>query len=298
MATEKNKNGIEARDRFIPSENDNKDKVNDNNTNKSRAIKILIGVLVLLVIALIITVIVISVNSKDSSSTSSFSTCSKTTSLKAKYTKSHDLYRDLSEDELVKVRDYILNVASLNVTPYKDASVKTNYIFLIELQNPIKDDAIAYLDGKGSKPSRVANVIIFKGAVSPPIVEEILVYLDTPMKHKPNTFLTNRPIPYHARPTNKVGGAVLVKIINNFGKKAHDILKESFGGYAITDCADKCLTYGPMSPSAIPNSNELICFVWFQRNVPGFSVQPVGLELIIQGEGNDGSKWKTKVSSS
>ena len=295
MATEKSENGKDVRDRFIPSaesDNDNQNKAKDSNTTKSRAIKVLIGILVLLVIALVIAVIVISVNNPKISSSS---TCSKASPLKAKYVKSHDLYRDLSKKELLQVRDYILSVASLNVMPYKDASITTNYIFLIELQNPIKDEAIAYLDNKGPKPSRVANVIIFKGAVSPPIVEEILVYLDAPMKHQPNKFLTNRSIPYHARPTNKIGGAVLVEIIQNFGRKAHEILKESFEGYAITDCEDRCLTYGPMSPSAIPNSNELICFVWFQRNVPGFSVQPVGLELIIQGEGYDGSKWKTKV---
>ena len=163
----------------------------------------------------------------DDSQNSEFSKCRQKSTLKPSYTKSQDLYRDLSKAELRQVRDYILKVASLNVTPFENATVNSNYIFLIELQNPIKDDAIAYLDYNGPKPTRVANVILFKGAVSPPIVQEILVYFNKQMRHESNTFLTNRTIPFHARPSNKYQNAIQEKIIDDFVIRAHQV----FAGY-------------------------------------------------------------------
>ena len=263
------------------------------NTKTPWAVKVVICILVLLVVALAVALIIITVNnSKDPERLSS---CSKTSSLKANLT-SQDLYRDLSEQELLQVRDYILNVASLNVTAYEKATLNSNYIFLIELQNPIKEDAIAYLDNNGPKPTRTANVIIFKGAASPPVVEEILVHFDKPMRHELNTFLTERAIPFHARPVSKQGVNILVKILKDFGKKADQILNDLFDGYMITNCSDQCFTYRFYGPSAMPKpSKEVVTYIWLTRNVPGMVVQPVGLELLIQGEGHDGSQWKTRV---
>ena len=266
-------------------------------TTTSRAVKLLICILVLIVIGLAIAIIIIAVN--NSRHSDQLSSCPKTSSLKRNYRlKSQDLYRDLSQHELLQVRNYILNDASLNVTPHEKATLNSNYIFLIELQNPIKDDAIAYLDQNETKPIRVANVIIFKGRASPPVVEEILVYFDKPMRHELNTLLTNRTIPFHARPTSKQGEAILDEIVNDFGRNTNQILKELFEDYVIIDCIDQCLQYGFYGPSAVPDSNELISHIWFLRNVPGAALQPIGLELLIQGEGFDGSKWKTRVRNS
>ncbi len=255
-----------------------------------RTVKVIICILALLVIGLAVAIIIIAVNnSKDSDSTAS---CAKTSSLKPKYTKSKDLYRDLSEAELLQVRDYILNVVSLNVTPFEKATVNSNYIFLIELQNPIKDDAIAYLDRNGPKPTRVANVIIFKGAVSPPVIEEILVYFEKPMRHELNTILTNNTIPFHARPPNSLEYARMHEIVNDFGEKAHDILDESYDGFTIANCTDRCLTYSDTGPTSMFSSNEHHAFIWFFRAVDGAYLHPVGLELLVQREGTDVSKWK------
>ena len=244
---------------------------------------------------LVVALVIVSVNKSDDSPNSSISSCAQTFTFKAKYTRSKDLYRDLSKDELLQVRDYILNVPSLNLTAYEEATVNSNYIFLIELQNPIKDEAIAYLDHNGKKPTRAANVVIFKGAATPPIIEEILVYFDTPMRHKPNTLLTDRTIPIHARPFNKRSEAIFVDIVNKFGEKAHQILNESFGGYVITNCTTCCLTFLVTGPSAVDDSKELITRIWFLRDIPGKILQPVDLELWIQGEGIDGSKWRMRV---
>jgi hypothetical protein len=101
--------------------------------------------LVLIIVGLVAALVVVSINKSDDtddSRNSEFSSCSQKTTLKPQYTKSQDLYRDLSKDELIQVRNYILNVASLNVTPFEKATINSNHVFLIELQNPNKGDAI------------------------------------------------------------------------------------------------------------------------------------------------------------
>ena len=284
-----------------------KSEVEKKNASPAVAYKIMIFILVLIILGLVAALIAVSVKKSDATDDSKNSTFSPYSQkhtqlyiwpiLQPKYTKSQDLYRDLSEAELRQVRDYILNVASLNVTPFENATVNSNYIFLIELQNPIKDDAIAYLDHNGPKPTRAANVILFKGAETPPVVEEILVYFDRPMRHEPNTLLTDRTIPFHARPANKHGNAIQEKMINDFGIKTHQVLKELFGGYVIINCTDRCLTYISLPPRPMPSSNEFRSAAWFMRSVPGITIQAVGLQLFFRGEGNNGSNWKTRVSN-
>ena len=254
-------------------------------------VKVIICLLLLLVIGLTVAIIIISVTVNNSTKHSD-TKCVTTSSLTAMYTKSQDLYRDLSKAELRQVRDYILNVASLNVTPFENATVNSNYIFLIELQNPIKDDAIAYLDHNGPKPTRVANVILFKGAVSPPVIEEVLVYFEKTLRHEVNKLLTKSIIPFHSRPPNHFEYAQIEKIMKDFGDEAHDILKESYDGFTFSNCTGRCLSYSDTGPTSMFSSNEHHSFIWILRGVEGEYLHPVGLELLIQRQGTDVRKWK------
>lgn len=255
-------------------------------TNK--ATRVIMCILALFVVGLLIAVIVLSVVNTEANST--IPSCSRASNLRPQYTKSKDLFRDLTEDEIVRVRDYVLNEPSLKVTSHELASVNSNYIFLIELQNPDKNEAIAYLDGDGPKPMRTANVL-FKGAASPPVVEEILVDFSKPMKHKVNKILTNKPIPFNTRPVNKLEEGRVDDMVSDFARKAHKILNESYDGYTFHNCTDRCLTYSLSGPATIHKSGERHSWIWFIRSVPGTYLHPVGLELLIQREGSDVSKW-------
>lgn len=249
----------------------------------------------MIIVGLLVAVIILSVDKTQSDKVlKKIPKCSADTSkLRPKfYAKSNDLYRDLTEDEILRVRDYVLNEASLNVTPHEKASLDSNYIFLIELQNPDKDEAVSYLDANGPKPVRTANVVLFKGAASPAIVEEILVRFSEPMRHEVNTILTSRPIPFNARPTNAIEMNTIDEIINDFGAKAHKILNESYDGYTIRNCTDRCLTYTESGPASIHYSGERRTWLWFLRSIPGTYLHPVGLELLIERGRNDPSKWK------
>ena len=170
-------------------------------SNLGYAIRGIIVFLVLLVLGLTIAVIVLAVENsrlQSKEDTQKIKKCPsgfRSSKLQPKYTKSEDLFRDLSEDEIIQVRDYVLNNNNLQVVAMDKASENSSFIYLIELQNPDKDEAIAYLDGDGSKPTRTANVVIFRGDKSPPYVEELLVHLNNPMTHELNTLLGKTRIP-------------------------------------------------------------------------------------------------------
>lgn len=170
-------------------------------------LKILVAVLALLSLALLIALIVVATrnNKEPVENGSSFGAddfCPETTQLTALTTvRSRGLYDDLSKDELIAVRDYIIQEPSLNVKAYEDANINDNYIYLIELQQPPKADALAYLEGNAQKPERKARVIIYNGGKNVPDVREYLVSpVDKPTKHEETTGPGQKyPIPFNSR---------------------------------------------------------------------------------------------------
>ena len=96
-------------------------------------LKILVVLLALLSLALLIALIVVATKDKtepveNGSSSGVKDFCPETTELQELTTvRSSGLYDDLSKDEIIAVRDYILSQSSLNVTPYEDAAINNNY---------------------------------------------------------------------------------------------------------------------------------------------------------------------------
>ena len=131
-------------------------------------LKILVILLALLSLALLIALIVVATKDKtepleNESSSGVKEFCPETTKLPSSPARSSGLYDDLSKDEIIAVRDYILSQSSLNVTRYEDAFINDNYIYLIELQQPPKDEALNFLDNNAPKPERKARVVIYYG---------------------------------------------------------------------------------------------------------------------------------------
>ena len=102
-----------------------------------------------------------------------------------KPSKSQGLFDDLSSQELVAVREYMLAQASLALERFDDASVSSNYIYEIQLLPPPKTAALEFIDNNGAKPEREAIVIVFLGASKSPTVEEYIVWpTSDPKQHK------------------------------------------------------------------------------------------------------------------
>ena len=259
-------------------------------------LKILVILLALLSLALLIALIVVATKDKtqpleNGSSSGVKEFCPETTKLTSSPARSSGLYDDLSKDEIIAVRDYILSHSSLNVTRYEDAFINDNYIYLIELQQPPKDEALNFLDNNASKPERKARVVIYYGGQSNPEVREFLVSpAAKPSNHLETTGPGQKyPIPFDSRPPGGKDSEVMESIIINVTKQAYELLNESFDGYTYSGCTDRCLEWSESAPGVFGLRKK---WVWFLRRLQGSYVHPVGFEIYLNIQGNDVSLWK------
>ncbi|KAL9982197.1 hypothetical protein ACROYT_G011009 [Oculina patagonica] len=262
-------------------------------------LKILVVLLALLSLALLIALIVVATKDKsepveNGSSSGVKEFCPETTELTPPATvRSRGLYDDLSREEIIAVRDYILDKSSLNVTPYEDAAINNNYIYLIELQQPPKDEALNFLDNDNAqKPERKARVVIYCGGQVNPKVREYLVRpAGNPTDHEETTGPGQKyPIPFNTRFADPKELALMEKMLKNVTKHANRLLYESYDGYTFWNCTDRCLTWGLSAPSTF-KANQRKQWIWFMRNLIGFYIHPVGFEVLLDTGGNDPSRW-------
>lgn len=279
----------------------------DKNGDKSNLIlKILLAIFVLLSLALLIALIVVATrNNEDSTaeigdSAPNIGDCPETTQLSAPSKASHgwrELYQDLSKEEIIAVRDYIIKQPSLNVTAYENANINDNYIYLIELQQPVKSEALAYLDTNNApKPARKARVVLYNGGKANPDVTEYLVSpVEKPSQHKETKGPGQKyPIPFNTRFPDPKEFDFMGKLIRNLTSHpgVDKLLKESTDGYSMLDCVKpKCLTWGSAAPSTF-KINERKTWTWLMRDLIGYYIHPVGFEMRLDTSGNDLSLWK------
>ena len=262
-------------------------------------LKIVCALLALLSLALLIALIVVVTKNKTESSENGLYTgvqgfCPETTQLTSSPARSAGLYDDLSKEEIIAVRDYILGQSALNVTPYEDATINDNYIYLIELQQPLKDKALDFLDNENApRPERAARVIIYCGGKAIPEVREYLVRpAAKPTKHNETTGPGQRyPIPFDARQPDGKENQVTERIVSTVSKQVHDLFHESYDGYTYIGCTDRCLTWSESAPGELGKRGK---WIWFMRNLQGSYVQPVGFELYLNTQGNDALLWKVE----
>lgn len=141
----------------------------------------------------------------------------------------------------------MLQGKSLNLKPNKDAILNSNSIANIRFYPPTKDEALAFLDEGKQRPERSAIVVVFRGAASPPVVEEYVVGpVSSPNKHVLLRAAGRLyPINFNERPafSPQEEKAIYSSIVLPMGVKLDRLLKESFDGYSIANCNDKCLYY-------------------------------------------------------
>ena len=261
-------------------------------------LKIICALLALLSLALFIAVCVLATKKESSTENGSFSGvqdfCPETTKLASSPARSEGLYDDLSKEEIIAVRDYILGQSALNVTPHEDAAINDNYIYLIELQQPLKDKALDFLDDENaSRPGRAARVVIYNGGKVNPDVREYLVSpAAKPSQYKETTGPGQRyPIPFDSRPLDSKEEEVMERIIVNVTTKVRDLLRDSYDGYTYSDCADRCLTWSNTAPGELGERKQ---WVWLMRDLPGFYLHPVSFEFYLDTRGSDVSLWKVE----
>lgn len=264
-------------------------------------LKILAVVFAVLSLALLIALIVVATKNKSAEPLKNGATsnglhfCPEKTPLESTIARSADLYNDLSKDEIIAVRNYVLNRPDMNITSFDEAKINDNYIYLIELQQPPKTEALNFIDNNGPLPERSARVVIYMGGEVPPVVREFLV---SPAK-KPNKIQQTTgpgqkyPIPFNTRFADTKELAIMETMLLNVSMYADRLLKESFDGYTFWKCKDQCLTWGLSAPSTF-KANQRKQWIWMMRKIIGFYIHPVGFQVLLDTGGSDPSNWRVE----
>ena len=205
------------------------------------------------------------------------------------------VFDDMTPNEYMVTRDYMLKAMRFNLVTIDQAIVNSSYIFMIDIHIPLKSAVLEYLDRGSNRLERVAKVVVVRGDLKPPRVEE---YLVSPLPH-PRTHLLARnpsyakfPIPYSSRPTDQVDYRYLYAIIHTFTKQIYHILMESYGlCYHNCTRGDNCMVFHDVGPRGRESGDRKSWF-WSFRDVEGFYSHPLGLELQIDHESTDVSEWK------
>ncbi|XP_048588982.1 amiloride-sensitive amine oxidase [copper-containing] [Nematostella vectensis] len=269
-------------------------------SSSSRLWKYLSLILLLLCLALLIALIVVATRGNDQrpvrTSDKVTPQCAEGMSRESTSSSERGLFEDLLEDEHKAVRDYMLGIEKLGLTPVHvaqfKAKVDSNFIAMIQFQPPSKAAALRYLDKNQAKPEREALVVIFKGAAKPPIVEEYIVGpVSKPTSHRLRVIPgRSYPIAFDSRPFLSVEIRALSHIWKNVSRKAYRLLTESFDGYSYHNCTDRCLTMQFSAPVGYTNKTRGAWYA-FHRDHPPLFVYPLPFEIYIDHAGSDTSKW-------
>ena len=257
--------------------------------------KIAVTVLVLLCVGLLIALIVVAVDfsqykEKYPSDTES-NTCPEGLLNEEELPKTQGIFNDLTSEEINAARDFMLKQSSLRLTKIENASVKDNYIYLIQLHPPEKEAVLDYLEDGKAKPTRKALVVVFEGDTSPPFVNEYIVTWPNNSGEMTYEKRSDNPIPFNARPYDQVQHKALDKIVLEATTKAFRVLNESYDSFCYHNCTNKLLKFHPQGPFG-KISDDRTSWLQFTRDLEGESLNPVDFQLYIDFPGSDVSKWK------
>ena len=260
--------------------------------------KVLVAVLTVLCVGLLVAVIVVSVKYTDlkgQKQTEETETCpSQGSTHSGAAPKSHGLFTDLSTKEILAIREYMFKQASLKLVPFTEATVDSNYIYMIQAKLPAKEDVLSFLEEGASKPKRKAVVVIFHGGSE--AVREYLV--SGQLNNSDSVTHTQRgsDINFNVRPFDRVQNAAIEKVVQNITSKLHRLLNESYDGYSYWNCTEKCLTFIPQAPFGGKDYKTEGRTAWlkFVRDLEGKTLHPVSFEILLDFSGADVSQWKAK----
>ncbi|KAK3590103.1 hypothetical protein CHS0354_041149 [Potamilus streckersoni] len=205
------------------------------------------------------------------------------------------VFEDLNPSEYMSVVKYMLKNTHINLVPFEDASVNSSYIYMIDLHMPLKSAVLKYLDRGTKKPERAAKVVVIRGDVKPPRVEEYLVFpLPVPDNHKlvSSPAYSHTPIPYSSRPVDYVDYKSIYPIFNHVSEQLYHLMIDSYGlCYHNCTKGKNCLVFYDVAPRG-RKSGDRESWFWAFRDVEGFYLHPLGLEIQIDHISTDVNEWK------
>ncbi|KAH3855841.1 amiloride-sensitive amine oxidase [copper-containing]-like [Dreissena polymorpha] len=204
------------------------------------------------------------------------------------------VFQDLSFDELKAVRDFMLTSSGIGLTPIDQALPNNSYLYMIDLHIPLKSSVLEHLDRGSIRLKRAAKAVVVRGDLDPPRVEEYLVSaLPKPSSSRlaRNPLYARYPIPYTSRPVDQVDYKYLFPILEEFTKQIYHVLIESYG-LCYHNCTKgvNCMVFEDVAPRG-RGSGERNSWFRAYRDVDGFLLHPIGLEVQIDHKSTNYANW-------
>ena len=257
--------------------------------------KIAVTVLVLLCVGLLIALVVVAVDftqyKERYPNNPETNSCAEKTLEFGEVPKTQNIFNELSREELIAARNFMLKQSSLKLKKIENASVKENYIFMIQMYPPAEQAVLDYLEKGRPRPARRALVVVFEGDSNPPVVREFVVTWPISTVKEMTYEERGNPLEFNVRPYDQVQHKALEKIVIEATTKLFKILNDSYDGYCYNNCTNRLLKFHPQGPFG-KNRNERTTWLQFTRDLEGESLNPVDFQLYINFAGADVSKWK------
>lgn len=198
------------------------------------------------------------------------------------------VFADLSEEEILQVRDYMSKIQGMDISFDPTSPPSADFLYMIELSLPKKQEVLRYLDANGPKPAREATAVVFHGSRNN-ISEYVVGPLPTPNYHRDVTLERyKREIPLTSRPVNTGEYFRIQTFLKNALGQVDALMKESFG---LTGSSYQA--YYDSMPRGV-QSGDRQTWISICRKAEGYFIHPVGFEILIDHKSTNSSFWSIK----
>lgn len=213
-----------------------------------------------------------------------------------------NIWNDLSEEETVDVTKWLFDQKDLNLTVSENATEWSNTVLLVELMQPNKTEALAYMDGEGAPPLRYAHVLLNLRLTDEPVYADILVG-PLPIKNgttawQPLEYPFTRKSGGHVRNLDADIEAVFSEFVYGTSASISDITMDLWGGTALGRDNDSMVIFGTDPPYQEPDNEKVS--VWYTfwntptENFDSLTLHPLGLFFKGDITGRDPAQWKVE----
>ncbi|XP_052255179.1 amiloride-sensitive amine oxidase [copper-containing]-like [Dreissena polymorpha] len=209
-----------------------------------------------------------------------------------------DVFDDLTPDEYSLVYGFLMHSEDLNLVIYARANISSNYVYLIELHIPPKDEVYRYWSGDANPPTREARVLIMRGQSVPPVIEEYIVTpADSPLTLRPtkNAFYVESPIPFAYKPIDKVEQKHLIQYeLYQTLLALNSLLMDIFHMRYETNCfADVTCVQLAFYDNSSRHENTRYTWARLSRGTHERLI-PIGLDVLLDQSSTSPADWSIK----
>ncbi|CAL1529259.1 unnamed protein product [Lymnaea stagnalis] len=205
-------------------------------------------------------------------------------------------FHDLTKHEMFKIREFLENDPEIHVQPADGAVMNMSTLYMMDLFPPRKEDVLEYLDEGGLQPDREARVLVYRGDLDPPVVEERICG-PLPDVTACSLLVSNtrrNPVEFALRPVSVMEfSAIYDYVLKDVDDKIGYILLESYGTSYHTCNPGECFSFypSPMGTKLVGDITMRRLWIWAQYSVEYYALHPVDFGVLAILDGSDPRKY-------